>query len=218
MSDNLAIDFVQRAQLTESRRLERISLGLPPAPPKNKPDRDAYVQIVEDAGFMDFGFLCFRTVYGDEERWERWEKKFDEELEGGLVGYAGRERVAERTMVMFANDSATAGKILSELVAAFHEIRENGTIPPGLDVGMCLILDEEAMSSLLEPVEGQDAWVWAIDVHYDFDGTNTEEGGYPGRFKVANSALLGELWPMLISLGPESLWSFADPIWKGIIL
>jgi hypothetical protein len=167
---------------------------------------------------MDFGFLCFRTVYGDEERWERWEKKFDEELEGGLVGYAGRERVAERTTMMFVNDTATASKSLSEIVAAFHELRENGTMPPGLDVGMCLVLDKEATSSLLEPVEGQNAWVWAVDVYYDFDGTNAEEDGYLGRFKVAINALIGELWPMLIGQEPESLWSFADPIWKGITL
>lgn len=217
-ADNSARDLVLRAQLTESRRLERISLGLPPAPPKNKPERDPYVQIVEDEGFMDFGFLCFRTVYDDEPKWERWQEKFDTELEGGLVGCAGRERVAERLMVMFVDDVDLAGVGFSDVAQAFEAVRENGDVGPGLDVGMCLMLDEEAMASLLEPVEGQEPWVWAVDVNYDFNGAQTEDG-YPGQFKVAIDALISELWPLLAGTGmqPENLWPSANPIWKSAI-
>ena len=166
---------------------------------------------------MDFGFLCFRTVYEDEERWERWEKRFDAELEGGLVGCAGRERVAERLMVMFVDDVNLAGVGFHDVAQAFAAVRENGDVGPGLDVGMCLMLDEKAMSSLLEPVEGQESWVWAVDVHHDFGGTQTEDG-YPGRFKVAIDALISDLWPLLATgMEPENLWPFANPIWKGTI-
>ena len=38
------------------------------------------------------------------------------------------------------------------------------------------MLDGEAMASLLEPVEVQEPWVCAVDVNYDFDGAQTEDG------------------------------------------
>ncbi|KAH9206726.1 hypothetical protein DL95DRAFT_347250 [Leptodontidium sp. 2 PMI_412] len=217
-ADNSARDLVLTAQLTESRRLERISLGLPPAPPKTKPERDPYVQIVEDEGFMDFGYLCFRTTYADDARWEKWQENFDAGLEGGLVGCAGRERVAERLMVMFVDDSDLDGVGFSDVAKAFADVKENGDFGPGLDVGMCLMLDEEAMASLLEPVEGKDPWVWAVDVSYDFDGAQMEDG-YPGRFKVAIDSLISDLWPLLAgsSMQPESLWQPENSIWKSAI-
>ena len=217
-AEKSARDLILRAQLTESRRLERISLGLPSAPPKNKPERDPYVQIVEDEGFVDFGFLCFRTVYDDEAKWERWQEEFDRGLEGGLVGCAGRERVAERLMVMFVDDVDLAGVGFSDVAKAFEAVRENGDVGPGLDVGMCLALDEEAMASLLEPVAGEESWVWAVDVNHDFDGAQTEDG-YLGRFKVAINALISELWPLLAGtvMRPENLWPSANPVWKSAI-
>lgn len=206
-ADNSARDLVLTAQLTESRRLERISLGLPPAPPKTKPERDPYVQIVEDERFMDFGYLCFRTTFAD-----------DAGLEGGLVGCAGRERVAERLMVIFVDDSDLDGVGFSDVAKAFADVKENEDFGPGLDVGMCLMLDEEAMASLLEPVEGKDPWVWAVDVSYDFDGAQMEDG-YPGRFKVAIDSLISDLWPLLAgsSMQPKSLWQPENSIWKSAI-
>lgn len=217
-AENSARDYVLTAQLKESKRLERIALGLPPAPTTEKPDVDPYVQVVEESEYAEFGYMCFRTFYEDEEKWERWQEKFDVALEGGLVGCRGQERVAERLFVKLVDDDDLAGVGFSDVVQGFDALRENGDVSPGLDVGMCLMLDEKAMDSLLEPVEGQDPWLWAVDVDYDFDGEQTEDG-YPGRFKVAIEFMVSELWPMLAgtSLQAEHLWQFANPIFKSAV-
>jgi hypothetical protein len=102
--------------------------------------------------------------------------------------------------------------------SAFAEVRENGDVPPGLDVGMCMVVDEAAMRSLLEPVEGQEPWVWAVDVHHEFT-ENQDQSEYPGYFKVAIPSLLPDLWPMLAGpeMPPQELWPFAKPIWKSAV-
>jgi hypothetical protein len=81
-----------------------------------------------------------------------------------------------------------------------------------------MVVDEAAMRSLLEPVEGQEPWVWAVDVHHEFT-ENQDESEYPGYFKVAISSLVPDLWPMLAGpeMPPQELWPFARPIWKSAV-
>lgn len=85
---------------------------------------------------------------------------------------------------------------------------------------MCLVVDNLAMDSLLNPVEGQDPWVWAVDVEYEdsADGEHVDKE-YSGYFKVAISSLVTELWPMLAGPGMSGveLYHTADPIWKYAI-
>lgn len=102
--------------------------------------------------------------------------------------------------------------------SAFHFYREKGDVPPGLDIGMCLAVENDAMDSLLNPVPGQEPWVYAIDTSFDFEHSqDIPVGEYPGFFPVAISSLVPELYPMLAGpqMDPRELWPFAKPIWKS---
>lgn len=100
----------------------------------------------------------------------------------------------------------------------FHILKEDGDILPGLDIGMCLAVESDAMDTLLNPVPGIQPWVYAIDVSFNFDNdlNDVAVGEYPGFFPVAISALASELYPMLASgTRPRELWTPDTQIWQS---
>ena len=85
-------------------------------------------------------------------------------------------------------------------------------MPPGLDVGMCLVVDKTAMESLLNPVAGEEPWVIAMDLSFDYS-SEVPEGEYPGYFRVAVDSVIPEFYPFVSIMTPPELWASADPIW-----
>ncbi len=102
---------IVKAQIAESQSAERARLGLAPKPskPVAAQQRDQFVQVVEDAGFEDFGFFLFRTDYTDEVRWETWQKEYDRLLEASMDGCDGVERVRERLLTPLVDDPRLQG-------------------------------------------------------------------------------------------------------------
>jgi hypothetical protein len=96
-------------------------------------------------------------------------------------------------------------------VRHYHAIRSAGQIPPGLDMNMCMIVDQYVIASVLNKKDGEIPYLIGVDV------TNSKEDeGYEGYFKVAIDSLLCELYPLLSAeMLPRELWPSADPIWHG---
>lgn len=97
-------------------------------------------------------------------------------------------------------------------------------VPPGLDTGMVLVADAEALRSLLQPTPDVEPWIWAADVEYDWkigDQPSLDSSParhYPGYIRVALSVVLSEFWPLLKSPGgvARHLWTPDLEVWKGI--
>jgi hypothetical protein len=87
--------------------------GAPLAPtlstPKPKPDVDAVVQVVEEAGYDDFGFMIVRLDYSDETAWERWKAAFDVVLDQSVDECLGGDQVKDKLMTMFVEDEDLQG-------------------------------------------------------------------------------------------------------------
>ena len=66
--------------------------------------RDAVVQVVEDQGYADFGFLMVRLVYGDDARWDRFNDLFLAPLERELSEAQGGERIADSLLMLTVED------------------------------------------------------------------------------------------------------------------
>lgn len=122
MQDNDALDLVARAQFLEDNRAKRERLGLPSKPvepgfslfngydaPGKAPVRDPIVQIVEDAGHEDFGFVLFRTDFSDEAKWDQWEEGFIKLIDGSLGKRTGHERITEGLVVPIDMDDELSG-------------------------------------------------------------------------------------------------------------
>lgn len=62
------------------------------------------VQVVQDAGHDDFGFLVIRKSYGDEALWEQWAEAFNNLVEKSVVEHAGAEGVIDKLMMAMIDD------------------------------------------------------------------------------------------------------------------
>jgi hypothetical protein len=80
-----------------------------PSTPKPKPDVDAVVQVVEEAGYDDFGFMIVRLDYSDETAWERWKAAFDVVLDQSVDECLGGDQVKDKLMTMFVEDEDLQG-------------------------------------------------------------------------------------------------------------
>lgn len=85
--------------------------------------------------------------------------------------------------------------------SCYKNPRADDTVPPGLDTGMILVADAQAVRSLLP--HDVEPWIWAVDVHHDCKSEDQPSLGsspvryYPGHIRVALSVVLSEFWPLL---------------------
>jgi len=92
----------------------------------------------------------------------------------------------------------------------YYGYRESEGVPPGLDTGMCLVVDSAAMDSMATDTP----WVYALDLSFDHE-SQVPDGEYPGYFRVAVDSIIPELYPMLTAMTPPELWPSDNKIWKS---
>lgn len=101
--DNVrARTIISFAKLFEEQRLSRKRKGMPPAPPKDifKIADDAVVQVVEENGFDDFGFITFRiSDYSDDERWDKWDAEYDRRTDLSIERSAGGQKIMDKCLM-----------------------------------------------------------------------------------------------------------------------
>jgi hypothetical protein len=103
-----------------------------PSVPEPKPDVDAVVQVVQEAGYDDFGFMIVRLDYSDETVWERWKAAVDVVLDQSVDECLGGDQVKDKLMTMFVEDEDLQGTgwdgavtYVIELKRSAVDIREN---------------------------------------------------------------------------------------------
>jgi len=193
-------------------------------PKKPKLDRDAVVQVVEDEGYEDFGFMVVRLDYSDQDAWERWTDTFDVPIDRSLAQSLGGERIMDKFLLGMVEDAKLEGTGLHGAVTYYKDLHLNSMVQPGLDTNMILVVDKAAVDSLLSPTPGQEPWVWAMDVNFDFQiGDQPPKGEpptdrYPGYFRVTPSAAVTELWPLLKGafVRGKDLWNPDVRIWDSV--
>ncbi|KAG9684844.1 hypothetical protein KCU95_g12806, partial [Aureobasidium melanogenum] len=189
-----------------------------------KPDVDAVVQVVQEAGYDDFGYVLVRLDYTDEDAWTRWNTIFHQYLDRSLEESLGGESIADKLLIVNVEDEDLDGTGWHGAVSYYEDVCANDTVPPGLETGMILVADTEAVSSLLQPTSDVEPWIWAADVDYDWEiGDQPSLGSsparhYPGYIRVALSVVLSEFWPLLKRPGcvGRHLWTPDLGVWEGI--
>ena len=100
---------------------ERAELGLPPRP--NTPPETAaaartgsqLVEVVVRQGFQaDWGFLLFRTNYGDNAAWERYEQEFKRLVDKSVID-DGAESIHDGCMVKMVDDPELEGASVEDV-------------------------------------------------------------------------------------------------------
>lgn len=60
---------------------------------------DPLVEVVERAGFDDFGFIVFRTDYSDDQRWEQWDNQFERKLNASTEETSGWKKIEDKLLM-----------------------------------------------------------------------------------------------------------------------
>jgi len=161
------------------------------------------VKLVEENKWEDFGFLIFRTYFGDDTLWQQFRKSWDSISEHGFETAdesEGLERIRERLFMKFVDDDITDGTSAEGVAFAYRlftedeeELDEDERLEPGLRTRMCLFVDEECMRSVSEPDPSIPFFVKAVDVEL---GAATQQR--PGAsFRVAVKDVITEFYPAL---------------------
>ncbi|CAD0110492.1 unnamed protein product [Aureobasidium uvarum] len=188
-----------------------------------KPDLDAVVQVVEEAGYHDFGFAIVRLDYTDEQEWERWKGCFDIVQDQTVDDSLGGAKIKDKLLTMFVEDQELQGTGWHGAVSYFSDLRNNDQVPEGLDTPVILVADQTSVNSLLHPTKHVKPWIWAVDLSYDWKIGHVPPAvvistvKYPGFFRVALKAVIPELWPLLMGTGISGLelWGGNDSVWEG---
>lgn len=78
-------------------------------PKTPKPNVDAVVQVVQEAGYDDFGFVLVRLDYSDEDAWTRWNTAFQEYLDQSLEDSQGGQSIADKLFTLNVEDEDLTG-------------------------------------------------------------------------------------------------------------
>lgn len=109
------------AKLYEEQRLSRERKGLPPAPPKD-PFTDPFViaddpvvEVVERAGFDDFGFITFRTDYSDDQVWDKWDKEYERRVDASIERASGGHKIMDKCFMPRFEDAELHGATYEQI-------------------------------------------------------------------------------------------------------
>lgn len=61
------------------------------------------VQVVERAGWDDFGFILFQADYSSEERWERWVEGFNRIIDKSWAKVSGGNKLEDKLLTQLAD-------------------------------------------------------------------------------------------------------------------
>ncbi|KAG9848208.1 hypothetical protein KCU98_g6392, partial [Aureobasidium melanogenum] len=188
----------------------------------------AAVKLVEENDWDDFGFLVFRTYFGDEALWEGFRESWDPILQHGFdtaPASEGLERIRDKLLMKTVDDDLTDGASAEGVASAYRlftededEVEEDEKLEPGLRTRMCLFVDQECMRSVMEPKATTPPFVKAVDVEL---GSSTQQR-QGATFKVAIKDLVTHFYPTLFLSGianvAELRPSRDDDIWTRLSL
>jgi hypothetical protein len=179
------------------------------APPPNFPpetdDSEPHflVKLVEENGWDDFGFLVFRTYFGNNKLWQNFRESWDPILEYGFDmadESEGLDRIRDKLLMKIVDDDTTNNASPEGVASAYRlftededELEEDEMLEPGLHTRMCLFVDEECMRSVVEPDPSIPPFVKAVDVEL---GAATQRR-LGASFRVAVKDLVTHFYPAL---------------------
>ena len=178
------------------------------------------VAIVDMQNFLEFGFVTYRTGYENETAWEEAINSLKEilntQMEAPWMG-TGLELIEDRLVMAVEDEKETLGGAgFEECRKMFKVLSKEQDVPPGLNVGMVLVIDEGSIKSLAEP-EGGMQHVWAVDVGFEKGKAGNPEG-YEGVFKVSVHALLHSLFVGLEGgMEPVDIWKLLQRKERAVV-
>lgn len=191
------------------------------------------VDLVEEEGWNDFGFLLFRTHYNDEKLWNAFLEAKDQILSEAITNApaeSGLSRITDKMFLKQVSNEALRDITPEQVAIAYRSLEDGAAVDdaanggmsedrlePGLRTNVCLMADEECMRSVVRWMNGDSGsvpFVKAVDVMLG----DEEELGYSGVFRVAIQSLFTEFYVAQVECGEMvELVPAGDGVWRGVV-
>jgi hypothetical protein len=166
-----------------------------------------------------WSFVVFKTWgYGNDVEmwtrfWSKWQAFMDDLLrENGIED--PRTGLAGKLVWHLVKDHSLDGAEIERVREKFEGPVEGGTLPMGLELDLCLLVDGACVRSLLD--QTRDSVPFVIGVMSD---RATEEAGTDsgGTFNIAIEMLIPDVWYLLSELSPGRLDPGDGVMYRGAL-
>ncbi|KAL4863001.1 hypothetical protein BDV12DRAFT_178047 [Aspergillus spectabilis] len=170
----------------------------------------ALLKILERGQWDKFGFVLFRTFYGNDALWLRFVEEYEPLLRAEITSAdpsLETHNISDKVKIDIVSDDCMDNKIPAHIAMVYRMFSD---IEPGLKTKMCLVADRECMESVTTKGSSSVPFVKAVDVILGADA----ESAFPRVIKVAVSSLLARFYPALANC--DTVWeivSDGDDIW-----
>ena len=175
-------------------------------------------QQIVDEGLDVWGFVVFKTWgFGAdstawEEFWKRWQRFMDSHLRTlGMTGDLKTGLAGRLTWHLVEAEGAT----IDQVRAKFEEAVEPETLPNGLELDLCLMVDEASAKSLLHPRDGVVPYVTGIMSDRAKEDAAKDDPRDQGYFKVAMDVLVPDVWYLLSEASPGQINPGGGVMYRG---
>ncbi len=190
---------------TEKRAAARQQREAARAAPGQERDRveqkKAWVKTLEHKCWAEWGFVCFRSSYGDDEAWTRAKDRMATITTAALATVSAADVVKQTWKIQYVEDEALKGIEAEGLRERFKSLVEAGGVSEGIRTDYFISADDTVVRYLQRRENTPIVPVWEAG----FNPNESHVVGYPGAVAVPCSLLLATVYPMMLMGEPTPL-------------
>lgn len=175
-------------------------------------------QQMVDENLDVWGFVVYKTWgYGNDAEtwtryWSKWQEFMDDLFRENGVTEDPRTGLAGKLIWHLVEDEALNGASVEQVRESFERLVETETLPMGLELDLCLLVDRPSAQSLLERTDESVPFVVGV-----MSNRATEDAGTEGVFKIAMDVLIPDVWYLLSEVSPGHLDPGGGVIYRGAL-
>lgn len=183
------------------RQLREAARAAPEQKHEMVAQKKAWVKTLEQKGWAEWGFVCFRSSYGDDEAWTRAKDRIAAITTAALATVSAAEAVKQTWKIQYVEDEALKGIEAEGLRERFKSLVAAGGVSEGIRTDYFISADDTVVRYLQRKNNVPIVPVWEAA----FDPNESHVVGYPGAVAVPCSLLLATVYPMMLMGEPTPL-------------
>lgn len=160
-----------------------------------------WVTKLEQSQWTDWGFVCYRTSYSDEEAWTKVKERMSQITAAALAPMCAVDVVKQTWRLHFVEDETLEGMNAEGLRENFKDLSAIGNLSEGIRKDYFVSADDKVVRSFQLEDSTPVIPVWDAG----FDSPQTHADGYPGAVAVPSSMLFTTVYPMMLMGEPTPL-------------
>lgn len=171
--------------------------------------KKAWVKMLEQKGWTQWGFVYFRTYYGDDAAWTRANERVKAITTAALIPVSATAAVKQTWKIVYVEDEMLQGIAAEGLRERFKSLVEAGSVTEGIRTDYFISADATVVQSFRAGGNSAIIPVWDAG----FKPSESHSFGYPGAVAVPCSLLLATVYPMMLMAKAQATTSTVATMW-----